>query len=186
MALASSRCFHHSLWPSSICRIHDEIWAEHDRHMKRHFELIDQMWDRIDKEFFADFPHFPHHHHHHHFHQSRHHESFHKNREKSGDNQVAVREKLDVFPKVNAENNEVSMRMQLPEHVDQSKLSVSNKDGDLVVKLDDKTETPEGGCRAVSYFSQTTMPSKTDFAGLKWILDDKSNVLSVTAPLKKD
>ncbi len=180
MALTSSRCFHHSLWPSSICRIHDEIWAEHDRHMKRHFELIDQMWDRMDKEFFADFPH--HHLHHHHFHHSRHHESQHKKE----DNQVAVREKLDVFPRVNAENNEVSMRMQLPEHVNQSKLNVSNKDGDLVVKLDDKTETPEGNCRSVSYFSQTTMPSKTDFAGLKWTLDDKSNVLTVSAPLKKD
>lgn len=177
-----------------IRALHDELWAEHDRMMKRHFEIVDKFWNDFDREMYAEHQRI----------RNSFHESFNRvhsnsfsstnhvnsnttnttqNREP---NQVSVRNgrnELDVFPKVNG--NQVSMRMQLPEKIDQSKLCVSNKDGDLVVKLEDKQETPGGGSRSVCYFSQTTMPHNTDFANLKHNFDDK-NVLTVTAPLKNE
>ena len=160
---------HHDLFPR-LHALHSDLWAEHDRMMKRHFEIVDRMWEEIDREFFSD----------HKLFLNGHREQ----RSLQGTSQSG--NDVDIFPKVCSEDNVVTMKMQVPERIDQTKLKVSNKDGDLVVNIDDKTQSDDGGCRSVSYFSQTTMPKNTDYSGLKWVLDDKTNVLTVTAPLKTE
>jgi len=159
--------------------------------MKRHFEVFDRFWN--DHDLFVKrhldsvrnhFDHFHNHHHHHHHHHHNHHVHDNSN---SSNNEVAVKtnkSELDVFPKI--ENNEVSISLQLPEKIDATKLKVTNCNGDLIVDLHDSSSGPDGASRSVCYYSQTSMPARTNFTDLKWILDDKTNVLKVTAPVKSE
>ena len=180
------RSFHDDLWKE-----HDLFWSEHDRLMKRHFEVFDRFWN--DHDLFVKrhldsvrnhFDHFHNHHHHHHHHHNHHvHDSTNSNNEVV----AAVKSnksELDVFPKI--ENNEVSISLQLPEKIDVTKLKVTNCNGDLIVDLHDSSSGPDGASRSVCYYSQTSMPARTNFTDLKWVLDDKTNILKVTAPVKTE
>jgi len=105
--------------------------------------------------------------------------------------EVPLREKqshlnMDLFPKiVDTENGgkAVSLRFQVPENIDPSKVSVSIKDRDLIVKAEDKVEKPDSTSRFY-YYKRTTLPENTQFDALKCNYDNHQ--LSISAPLDLD
>jgi HSP20 family molecular chaperone IbpA len=74
----------------------------------------------------------------------------------------------------------VSVRFNVPENIDPSKVTVSIKDRDLIVKAEDKIEKPDGFSQFY-YYKRTTLPENTKFDELKCKYDN--NQLSVTAPM---
>jgi HSP20 family molecular chaperone IbpA len=89
----------------------------------------------------------------------------------------------DLFPRiVDGENGtkNVTMRFNVPENIDPSKVSVSIKDRDLIVKAEDKVEKPDGISRFF-YYKRTTLPENTRFEDLKCNYDNHQ--LSIAAPL---
>jgi len=92
----------------------------------------------------------------------------------------------DLFPRiVDVENGgkAVAMKFHVPETIDPSKLHVSIKDRDLIVKAEDKVEKPDGISRFF-YYKRTTMPENTDFEHLKVNYDNHQ--IAVDAPINLD
>jgi len=92
----------------------------------------------------------------------------------------------DLFPRIvdGADGSKtVSMRFNVPENIDPSKVTVSIKDRDLIVKAEDKIEKPDGFSRFF-YYKRTTLPENTKFDELK--CNYENNQLSVTAPMSLD
>lgn len=89
----------------------------------------------------------------------------------------------DLFPQIVDTPNgtkAVQMKFNLPENVDPSKASVSIKDRDLIVRVEDKVQKPDQTSRYY-YYKRTTLPENTDFDKLKCVQD--KNQISITAPL---
>jgi HSP20 family molecular chaperone IbpA len=78
----------------------------------------------------------------------------------------------------------VSLNVQLPECIDPSKVHVTVKDRDVVVRASQKFETPCGYSK-VHYYRRNTMPESTNMRDIKCTLDDKHKML-VTAPIITD
>jgi HSP20 family molecular chaperone IbpA len=76
----------------------------------------------------------------------------------------------------------ITMNMALPEHIDPSKISITCKDRDLIVKANDKQETKDSSS-SVYYYRRTTLPENTDFNSLKCEIDSQNNCLTLNAPL---
>jgi len=74
----------------------------------------------------------------------------------------------------------VSVKINLPKHIEPSKVSVTCKDHDLIIKAEDKVEKPDGYSQTY-YYQRTTLPEHTDFNALKCLYDN--NQLSITAPV---
>jgi HSP20 family molecular chaperone IbpA len=97
--------------------------------------------------------------------------------------ETQVHSNSDLFPRiVDGENGvkTVAMRFNVPENIDPSKVTVSVKDRDLIVKAEDKIEKPDGISRFF-YYKRTTLPENTKFDELKCSYDNHQ--LSVSAPL---
>jgi HSP20 family molecular chaperone IbpA len=92
----------------------------------------------------------------------------------------------DLFPRIvdlpGGGGKEVSMKFQVPETIDPSKVHVSIKDRDLIVKAEDKVDKPDGISRFY-YYKRTTLPENTDFSHLKCSLDNHQ--IQVRAPLDR-
>lgn len=88
----------------------------------------------------------------------------------------------DLFPKIVDVDGgkQVQMRFNVPENIDPSKVCVSIKDRDLIVKAEDKIEKPDGISRFY-YYKRTTLPENTKFGELKCAYDNHQ--LSIQAPL---
>lgn len=84
----------------------------------------------------------------------------------------------DLLPIV--ENNQVHMSCSLPKNIDPSKISVTCKDRDLIIKADDKVEKGDTVSN-ISYYKRCTMPTNTDFNQLKCHFEN--NQLTVEAPI---
>ena len=87
------------------------------------------------------------------------------------------------FPKiVEGENGQksVSVQLSLPKNIDPSKISVTCKDRDLIVKAENKDEKQDSYSQTF-YYQRTTLPDSTDFNNLKCTFDN--NQLSIQAPL---
>ena len=89
--------------------------------------------------------------------------------------------KISVYPKIILKadgSHVVVVECNMPYDIDESKVTVSIKDRDLIVKTDEVTGT--------HYFHRTTLPENTDFDHLKctWEKYHKQNVLVCMAPLK--
>ena len=89
--------------------------------------------------------------------------------------------KISVYPKIVLKadgSHEVVVECNMPQGIDESKVKVSIKDRDLVVKTEEVSGT--------HYFHRTTLPENTDFDNLKctWENYHKQNVLVCMAPLK--
>jgi HSP20 family molecular chaperone IbpA len=84
----------------------------------------------------------------------------------------------DLLPIV--ENNQVRMNCSLPKNIDPSKISVTCKDRDLIIKAEDTVEKGDSVSN-VSYYKRCTMPSNTDFDQLKCHFEN--NQLTVQAPI---
>jgi len=105
--------------------------------------------------------------------------------------EVPLREKefhlnMDLFPKiVDTENGgkAVTLKFQVPENIDPSKVHVHIKDRDLIVKAEDKIEKPDSISRFF-YYKRTTLPENTQFDSLKCNYDNHQ--LSISAPLNLD
>lgn len=89
----------------------------------------------------------------------------------------------DLFPRiVDAADGgkQVAMKFTVPAKIDPSKICVSIKDRDLIVKAEDKVEKPDGISRFF-YYKRTTLPENTRFDQLRCNYDNHQ--LSVSAPL---
>jgi len=78
------------------------------------------------------------------------------------------------------EGGQIKMNFPLPQNIDPNKVQVSIKDRDLIMRVEDKTETPDAFSR-VHIYTRTTLPENTDFNQLKCIYDN--NQLTITAPV---
>lgn len=85
-----------------------------------------------------------------------------------------------LLPKI--VGNEVQMCFQVPENIDPSKVHVSLKDRDVIMKVEDKVETPDSVSR-VHIYSKTTLPENTDLNSLKCI--QEGNQIKISAPITK-
>jgi HSP20 family molecular chaperone IbpA len=97
--------------------------------------------------------------------------------------ETQVHSNQDLFPRiVDGANGEksVAMSFHVPEKIDPSKVTVSVKDRDLIVKAEDVIEKPDGISRFF-YYKRTTLPENTKFDELKCSYDNHQ--LSVAAPL---
>lgn len=89
-----------------------------------------------------------------------------------------------LFPKiiegVNGQKN-VSVNLTLPKSIDPTKMTITCKDHDIIIKGEDKNEKPDGFSNSY-YYQRTTFPENTDFEKLKCLFDNKHH-LSIEAPL---
>jgi len=74
----------------------------------------------------------------------------------------------------------VQLQLQIPENVDPDKIQVSLKGRDVIVKIEDKVETPNSYSR-VHIYNKSRLPENTDLNGLRCI--HHNNVLRICAPL---
>jgi len=89
----------------------------------------------------------------------------------------------DLFPKIVDTidgGKQCQLNFQVPQNIDPSKVHVSIKDRDLIVKAEDKVEKPDGISRFY-FYKRTTLPENTEFENLKCQWNDHR--LSVSAPL---
>jgi HSP20 family molecular chaperone IbpA len=89
----------------------------------------------------------------------------------------------DLFPVVvdtEKGGKAVQLQFTVPENIDPSKISVSVKDRDLIVKAEDKVDKPDGISKFY-YYKRTTLPENTDFKHLK--CNYENHRISVNAPL---
>jgi len=77
---------------------------------------------------------------------------------------------------------QVQMNFPLPMNVDPNKVQVSIKDRDLIMRVEDRQESPDRFSRTHIY-TRTTLPDNTDFSQLRCVFDN--NQLSVTAPINQ-
>jgi HSP20 family molecular chaperone IbpA len=93
---------------------------------------------------------------------------------------------FEDMPKiVNGENGAKSVQMSIsvPEKIDPSKISVTCKDRELIVKAEENKEDSNSTSRS-SYFQRTTMPENTNWDQLKCTYEN--NKLNVSAPIDKN
>lgn len=89
----------------------------------------------------------------------------------------------DLFPQiVDAEdgNKQVTMRFNVPAHINPNKISVSVKDHDVIFRAEDEVKKPDGVSR-FHYYQRTTFPENTKIGDLKCFHDN--NQVIVRAPL---
>lgn len=91
---------------------------------------------------------------------------------------------LSLLPQIvdSAQGKQVQMNFPLPMNVDPNKVQVSIKDRDLIMRVEDKQESPDRFSRTHIY-TRTTLPDNTDFSQLRCTYDN--NQLSVTAPISQ-
>jgi len=88
----------------------------------------------------------------------------------------------DMWPQVRDKQDgskEVSFSLQFPANIDPSKVQVTAKDRDVIVKAEDKTESPDGYSNFY-FYRRSTMPENTNMEGLK--CSHENNKLTITAP----
>jgi HSP20 family molecular chaperone IbpA len=89
-----------------------------------------------------------------------------------------------LFPKiVDGENGQktVALNLTLPKNIEPSKITVTCKDHDIIIKGEDKFEKPDGFSQTY-YYQRTTLPENTDFHALKCLFDNQHH-LNIQAPL---
>ena len=89
----------------------------------------------------------------------------------------------DLFPKIVDSKDggkHVTMKCSLPKNVDPSKLSVTCKDRDLIIKAEDVQENEDQHSRRY-FYKRCTMPANTDFNSLK--CNFENNLLTIEAPV---
>lgn len=89
----------------------------------------------------------------------------------------------EFFPKISDDKKNVSLEFNLPERVDPSKINVTCKDREIIIKAEDKVEKPDSQS-SFSFYQRSTLPENTDLNAIKCTLNN--NKLSVTAPLLAD
>ena len=75
------------------------------------------------------------------------------------------------------------MNFAIPEGIDPSKINVTRKDREFVMKYEEKKET-NGNVSSVYFYKQVVLPKNTDLNGLKYSYGN--NNVSIKAPLNTD
>jgi len=75
---------------------------------------------------------------------------------------------------------QIKLNLPLPQNVDPNKVQLSLKDRDLIMRVEDRTETDDTRSR-VHFYTRTTLPENTDFNQLKCVVDQGQ--LNITAPV---
>ena len=88
-----------------------------------------------------------------------------------------------IFPKLSQDKKSINLNLLLPRCADPTKINVTCKDRQLIVKYEDKTEK-EDNFSNVYFYRQVLLPENTQFNDLKCKYEN--NVLSITAPLNTD
>ncbi|CAF0804231.1 unnamed protein product [Brachionus calyciflorus] len=84
------------------------------------------------------------------------------------------------FPKISDDGKSVSLNFSLPEKVDPSKINVTCKDREIIIKAEDKQEK-EDGMSSFSFYQRSTLPENTDFNAIKCQLENQT--LKLNAPI---
>ena len=88
-------------------------------------------------------------------------------------------------PQVNNDGKSVMVKLNLPDHVDPDKINVLTRDGNLIVKIEDKIEK-ENSTTQFSYFQRFTLPKNTNLESMKAFVDDDGKEVSIQADLKEE
>jgi HSP20 family molecular chaperone IbpA len=83
---------------------------------------------------------------------------------------------------VSDDGKSVSLKFKLPNHFDPNKVNVTTKDGDVIVKVEDKIEN-DNGTTEYSYYQRSTLPSNTNFESMKAFVNDNEKEVSIEATL---
>jgi len=75
---------------------------------------------------------------------------------------------------------QLKLNLPLPQNIDPNKVQLSLKDRDLIMRVEDRTETDDTRSR-VHFYTRTTLPENTDFNQLKCVVDNGQ--LNITAPV---
>ena len=73
---------------------------------------------------------------------------------------------INYLPQVSDDGKSVSVKFNLPDHIDPNKINVVTRDGNLIVKVEDKIEN-ENSTTQYSYYQRCTLPKNTDFESMK-------------------
>lgn len=91
----------------------------------------------------------------------------------------------DLLPRIvdTKDGKMVSMNFGVPEQIEPSKVHVSIKDRDLIVRADDSIKSKDKTSK-IHYYKRCTLPANTDFdkLSIKW----DQHKLACTAPLRTD
>jgi HSP20 family molecular chaperone IbpA len=94
----------------------------------------------------------------------------------------------ELYPQVTDKmdgGKEVWFNCTLPTGIDPTKVHVSVKDRDVIVKMDDIKKKPDGVSK-MHYYKRSSLPPNTKFEDLKCVYDEDSNKLCIKAPLDMD
>lgn len=97
----------------------------------------------------------------------------------------SMKESHELIPKITEKHgfgHVVDIECELPPNIDPSKLSVTCKDRDLIVKTEEMPKAGETGSK-VTYYKRCTLPENTNFKKLKCHIDN--NKLLIEAPMKQ-
>lgn len=127
-----------------------------EREIERHRQEIEREFERHHREFMsrADFPALP------------------PIPRIPFDNQYA--------PKISPDGRGINIDITLPEHVDPSKVNVSCKDREIIIKAEDRKDRSDGHS-SFSFYQRSSLPENTDLNQIKATLNN--NRLSITAPV---
>jgi len=89
----------------------------------------------------------------------------------------------DLFPKFSEDKKSISMNLLLPNCTDPTKINVTCKERNLIVKYEDKSEKDDTYL-SINFYKQILLPENTQLNDLKCKYEN--NVLSITAPLNSD
>lgn len=92
------------------------------------------------------------------------------------------RQSEELLPKIvdNNGSKQVTLSCSLPSGIDPSKINVTCKDRDVVIKAEETVEKADG-ISSRYYYKRVTLPENTEFGALR--CNVKNNVLSLEAPL---
>jgi HSP20 family molecular chaperone IbpA len=100
-------------------------------------------------------------------------------------NQLTTPSNNDSWPQVSDDGKSVSLKFKLPNHVDPNKVNVTTKDGDVIVKVEEKIEK-DNATTEYSYYQRSTLPRNTNFESMKAFVNDKDKEVSIEATLKEE
>lgn len=87
------------------------------------------------------------------------------------------------FAKFSDDGKSVSLNFSLPERIDPSKISVTCKDRDIIIKAEDNVQKQDS-MSSYSFYQRSTLPENADFSAIKCSLNNDK--LTITAPVQSD
>lgn len=88
----------------------------------------------------------------------------------------------ETLPKISDDGKNFTMIYTIPDYVDPSKVTVSSKERDIIIKSEDKADLGDKSDKSLMYFKRFALPENVDYNQLSCLLD--RNKLTITAPLK--